>query len=86
MFKPLKERLIVKPIPLSDRSPSGKIIVTNDAGLRPDTGYVQEVGEGIKDVKKGDKVLFGKYTGSELKFEDEVYLIMKEEEIFAILP
>lgn len=83
-----QNRIIIEPAPAETRTASG-IIIPDTAKEKPQKGIVIAVGEDIKDeeatVKVGDNVLFGKYSGTELKWEGKEYLIMKENEIFGIL-
>lgn len=81
-------RLIVKPQPAETKTASG-IIIPDSAKEKPQQGEIVAVGNNTKDevasVKVGDKVLYGKYSGTELKWEGEDYLIMKETDILAVL-
>jgi chaperonin GroES len=81
-------RVIVEPAPAETRTASG-IIIPDTAKEKPQKGTVVAVGDDLKDeqptLKVGDSVLFGKYSGTELKWEGKEYLIMKENEIFGIL-
>ena len=85
---PLHDRVIVQPAAAEEKT-AGGIIIPDTAKEKPQRGTVLAAGPGKKDepttVKAGDTVLYGKYAGTELKFEGKDYLIMKEEEIFAIL-
>ena len=92
-IKPLSDRVIVKAEAAEEKTASG-IILPDTAKEKPQEGKVVAVGPGkISDsgnaikmtVKVGDKVLYGKYSGTEVTFENEDYLIMKENDIFAIL-
>ena len=87
-IKPLADRVLVEPVPAETTTASG-IIIPDSAKEKPQKGTVVAVGNGKKDhtmtVKVGDTVLYGKYSGTELKYEGSDYLIMKEEEIYAIL-
>lgn len=92
-LKMLEDRVLVKPIPQEDRTESG-LYLPDTAKERPQKGEVIEVGPGKllengtriePTVKKGDKVLFGKYAGTELKIAGEEYLILRESEILAII-
>ena len=92
-IRPLHDRILVKRIEEEEVRRSG-IIIPDTAKEKPQEGKVIAVGSGkllengqrvAVDVKAGDRVLFGKYSGSEVKIEDEDYLILKEEEILGIL-
>ena len=92
-IRPLHDRLIVKRIEEAEVRKGG-IIIPDTAKEKPQEGKVIAVGagkvsdEGKKipmDVKAGDRILFGKYSGSEVKLEDEEYLILREEDVLAIL-
>lgn len=87
-LKPLQDRVVIKPLKKENETKGG-IIVPDSAKEKPMEGEVIAVGPGKKDepttVKIGDHVLYGKYSGTEVKIEDQDYLIMKESEIFAII-
>jgi chaperonin GroES len=92
-IRPLGDRIIVKRIQEEEKSKGG-IIIPDTAKEKPQQGIVEAVGAGRKDesgkvipmdVKKGDKVLFGKYSGNEIKIGDEELLIMREEEVLGII-
>ena len=92
-IKPLSDRVVVKPEAVEEKTASG-IILPDTAKEKPQEGTVVAVGPGkISDsgnaikmtVKVGDKVLYGKYSGTEVTVENQDYLIMKENDIFAIL-
>ena len=91
-IKPLGDRLIVKPI--ERETIKGEIIIPDTAKEKPMEGEVLAAGPGKlddkgnrmpMDVKKGDKVLYGKYSGTEIKLDDETYLIIHQDEILGIL-
>jgi chaperonin GroES len=86
--KPLADRVIVKADPAEEKTKSG-IIIPDTAKEKPQRGTVLAVGPGKKDepttVKVGDKVLYGKYSGTELNVEGEEYLIMRESDILAVI-
>jgi len=91
--RPLHDRILVKRIEESEQKIGG-IIIPDSAKEKPQQGKVVAVGAGkIKDdgkrialdVKEGDTVLFGKYSGQEIKLDGEDYLIVREEEVLAIL-
>lgn len=92
-MKPLEDRVIVKPN-TADEKTVGGIILPDTAKEKPIEGTVVATGPGkVSDdgktismnVKAGDKVLYGKYSGTEVKLENEDYLIMRESDIYGIL-
>lgn len=92
-IKPLSDRVVVKPAPAEEKTKGG-IILPDTAKEKPVQGEVVAVGPGrVSDdgkkipmeVKKGDKVLYGKYSGTEVTIDGEEYLIMRESDIFAIV-
>ena len=92
-IKPLHDRVIVKRNDAEQKTASG-IIIPDTAKEKPQEGVVIAAGSGIRkedgtilplDVKKGDKILFGKYAGTEIKIEGEEYLMMKEDDILGII-
>lgn len=91
-IKPLSDRVVVKPLEEAETK-KGSIIIPDTAKERPMQGEVMEVGPGkVEDgkkidmeVKKGDKVLYGKYSGTEVTVDDVEYLIMRESDILAII-
>ena len=92
-LKPLADRVVVEPAPAEEMS-TGGIILPDTAQEKPQQGTVVAVGPGkISDagseiamnLKKGDKILYGKYSGTEFAFEGTEYLIMRESDILAIL-
>ena len=87
-IKPLADRVLVKPAPAEERTVSG-IIIPDSAKEKPLKGEVIAVGNGTKDeemiVAVGNNVLYGKYSGQELEWEGEKYLIMKQSDILAIV-
>jgi chaperonin GroES len=91
-IRPLHDRIIVKRLDEQEQMRGG-IIIPDTAKEKPQQGEVIAAGEGKfrddgtrqpLDVKAGDRVLFGKYSGSEVKIDDEEYLIMREDEILGI--
>ena len=91
--KPLADRVLIKPLELEEMKKGG-IIIPDTAKEKPQEGEVIEVGPGrVTDdgkkipleVKKGDKVLYGKYSGTEVTIDDVEYMIMRESDILAIL-
>ena len=92
-FRPLADRIVVRRIDAEEKT-SGGIIIPDTAKEKPQEGEVVAVGEGKYkedgtrqplDVKQGDRVLFGKYSGSEIKIDGEELLIMREDEILGVL-
>ena len=87
-FRPLADRVLVEPIQAETKTASG-IIIPDTAKEKPQEGTVIAVGPGKVDepttVKEGDKVLYGKYSGSELKLDGKDYLIVKESDILGII-
>ena len=92
-FRPLHDRVVVKRLE-EDQKTAGGIIIPDTAAEKPQTGEVLAVGNGIKnengdvtplDVKAGDKVLFGKWSGTEVKIDGDELLIMKESDIMGVL-
>ncbi len=90
---PLHDRILVKRVEEAEMVRGG-IIIPDSAKEKPQEGEVIAVGKGRKnekgetfalDVKEGDRILFGKYAGNEIKIDGEEYLIMKEEEVLGIL-
>ena len=87
-IKPLADRVLVEPLEAETKTASG-IIIPDTAKEKPQKGNVVAVGAGTKEnpvsVKVGETVLYGKYSGTELKYEGKDYLIMKESDILAIV-
>ena len=87
-IQPLSDRVLVQPQEAETKTASG-IYIPDSAKEKPQQGKVVAVGKGNKDhdmtVKVGDIVLYGKYSGSELKYDGNDYLIMREEDILAII-
>ena len=87
-IKPLADRVIIEPA-AAEQKTSGGIIIPDTAKEKPQKGTVLAVGPAKKDepliVKEGDTVLYGKYAGTEISYEDKDYLIMREDDIVAII-
>lgn len=92
-FRPLHDRVMVKRIE-SEAKTAGGIIIPDTAKEKPQEGEVIAVGAGARsengslialDVKPGDKVLFGKWSGTEIKVDGQDYLVMKESDIVGII-
>lgn len=93
MFTPLHDRVLVRRIE-GDEKTSGGLIIPDNAKEKPQEGEVVSVGAGAKDdagariamdVKAGDKILFGKWSGTEIRIDSEELLIMKESDILGIM-
>ena len=92
-LKPLGDRVLIKPSEEKEQTKGG-ILLPDSAKEKPHEGEIIAIGEGKKteegksiplSLKKGDKVLYGKYSGTEVTIEEDEYLIMREEDIFAII-
>ncbi|NAW51950.1 co-chaperone GroES [Elizabethkingia argentiflava] len=87
-FKPLADRVLVEPTAAETKTASG-IIIPDTAKEKPQEGTVIAVGAGKKDepttVKVGEKVLYGKYSGSELRLDGKDYLILRESDLLGII-
>ena len=87
-LKPLADRVLVEPSAAETKTTSG-IIIPDTAQEKPQKGMIVAVGKGTKEnpisVKVGDSVLYGKYSGTDLKYDGKDYLIMKESDILAII-
>ena len=92
-FRPLHDRVLVKRVD-SDQKTAGGIIIPDTAQEKPMEGEVLEIGSGARDetgklvpldVKKGHKILFGKWSGTEVKMNGDDFLIMKESDIMGII-
>lgn len=86
-FKPLADRVLIEPAPAEQTTASG-IIIPDSAKEKPLKGKVVAVGDGKKDepmtVNVGDSVLYGQYSGQEIKLDGTTYLIMREADIYGI--
>jgi chaperonin GroES len=92
-FRPLHDRVVVRRVE-NETKTSGGIIIPDTAAEKPQQGEIIAVGPGARDengkinaldVKRGDKVLFGKWSGTEVKIDGEELLIMKESDIMGVL-
>ncbi len=87
-IKPLADRVLIEPMQAEEKTASG-IIIPDTAKEKPQKGTVIAVGPGTTDekmeVKKGDVVLYGKYSGTEISVDGKDYLIMKQSDILAIV-
>ena len=93
-IKPLHDRVIIRRIEESSNQTAGGLFIPDTAKEKPQEGEVIAAGAGkykedgtrqTLDVQAGDRVLFGKYSGSEIKLDNEEYLIMREDEILGII-
>jgi chaperonin GroES len=93
-IKPLHDRVIIRRIEDSTDKTAGGLFIPDTAKEKPQEGEVIAAGEGkykedgtrqVLDVKAGDRVLFGKYSGSEIKLDGEEFIIMREDEILGII-
>src|SRR5438477_11073079 len=93
-IRPLQDRVMVKRLEEEVEKTKGGIIIPDTAKVKPQQGTVIAVGKGKVnddgklmplDVKVGDKILFGKYSGSEIKLDGEEHLIMREEDILGVV-
>ena len=93
-IRPLYDRIVVKRVEESEQKSAGGLIIPDSAKEKPQQGEVVATGNGKKtedgkviplDVKVGDKILFGKYSGSDIKIGSDEYLIMREDEVLAVL-
>ena len=87
-IKPLADRVVIEPVPVEEKTASG-IIIPDASKEKPLKGKVVAAGPGKVDepmtVKSGDTVLYGQYSGTEVKLDGTTYLIMREADIFGIL-
>ena len=92
-FRPLHDRVVVKRLE-EERKSAGGIVIPDNAAEKPDQGEVIAVGNGKiledgktrpLDVKVGDRILFGKYSGTTVKVEGDEYLVMREDDIMGVI-
>ena len=92
-LRPLADRVVVKPVERDEMTKSG-ILLPDTAKEKPQEGEVIAVGNGKRledgkvvplDVKVGDRILFGKYSGSDIKLDGDEYMIMREDEVLGVL-
>ena len=92
-LRPLQDRILVKRVPEEEKTKGG-IIIPDTAKEKPAEGKVVAVGQGKLDeagkripleIKKGNRILFGKYSGTEVKIEGEEHLIMREDDVLGII-
>ena len=93
-IRPLYDRIVVKRIDKDTEEKVGTLFIPDSAKEKPQEGLVHAVGKGKRlddgklvplDVKAGDKILFGKYSGSDIKMDGVEYLIMREDEILGVI-
>jgi chaperonin GroES len=93
MFRPLHNRILVERLDAEEKTASG-IIIPDTAKEKPQEGKVVAVGPGLKDkhgkiipmdVKAGDRILFAKYGGADIKIDSKDYLILKEEDVMGVV-
>ena len=93
-IKPLHDRILVKRVEGEEEEIRGGIVIPDTAKEKPQEGEVAAVGDGkvldsgqtvSMSVKEGDRILFGKYSGTEVKIDEEEFLIMREDEVLGIL-
>jgi len=93
-IRPLYDRIVVKRLDEQDETTAGGLIIPDTAKEKPQQGEVVAVGKGKRledgkvialDVQVGDRILFGKYSGSEIKLDGSEYLIMREDEVLGVL-
>lgn len=93
-IRPLYDRIVVKRIEGDAEKTHGGLYIPDTAKEKPQEGEVKAVGKGKRledgkvvplDVQTGDRILFGKYSGSEIKLDGEEYIIMREDEVLGIL-
>ncbi len=87
-IKPLADRVLIKPAPAEEKTVAG-IIIPDTAKEKPLQGEVLATGNGTKDeemvLKAGDRVLYGKYSGTEIELGGEKYLIMRQSDVLAVM-
>ena len=93
-IRPLYDRVVVKPFEDKEAAMQGVLYIPDSAKEKPQEGEVVAIGKGKRledgklvalDVQVGDRILFGKYSGSDIKLDGEEYMIMREDEILGIL-
>ena len=83
-FKPLGARVLVERLEEDTKTASG-IIIPDNAKEKPLEGIVKAIGSEVKEVKVNDKVVFGKYSGTEVKLDGKQYLILKLEDVLGVI-
>jgi chaperonin GroES len=93
-IRPLHDRVLVKRLESTEKTTSGGIIIPDTAKEKPQEGEIVAVGPGKQleggtvqpmNVKAGDRILFGKYAGTDVKIDDQDYLIMREDDILGVI-
>lgn len=93
-IRPLYDRIVVKRIEAQDEKTASGLIIPDSAKEKPQEGEVMAVGKGKRledgkvvslDVQVGDRILFGKYSGSDIKLDGQEYMIMREDEVLGII-
>jgi len=93
-IRPLYDRIVVKPLEAGDEKTASGLIIPDSAKEKPQEGEVVAVGQGKRndegkliplDVKAGDRILFGKYSGSDIKVDGNEYMIMREDEVLGVI-
>ena len=88
MIKPLQDRVVIKKVEAEEKT-AGGLILTSAAKEQPQVAEVVAVGPGTKDevmeLKAGDKVVFSKYAGTDVKYQGEEYTIMRQQDILAVI-
>lgn len=93
MLKPLGDRLVIEPVEKEEKTASG-IVLPDSAKEKPQEGRVVAVGNGkvadngervALDVKEGDKIIFSKYAGTEVKYDGKEYLILRQDDVLAVV-
>jgi chaperonin GroES len=91
--KPLQDRVLVERVEVEEKT-AGGIIIPDSATEKPDEGIIKSTGKGkvLKDgkvmpleVKKGDRIIFGKYSGTDVKVDGKEYLLMREDDILGVI-
>src|SRR6266853_4224899 len=92
-IRPLHDRIVVKRLEAGDEKTAGGLIIPDSAKEKPQEGEVVAVGSGKRDdkgvvhpveLKAGDRILFGKYSGSDIKMDGQEYMIMREDEVLLV--
>src|SRR6266481_1734905 len=93
-YRPLQDRIVVKRLETSDEKTAGGLIIPDSAKEKPQEGEVVAVGNGKRgddgvvhplELKPGDRILFGKSSGSDIKMDGNEYLIMREDEVLGVI-
>ena len=83
--KPLENRILIKPREAEEKTEGGIYLPETASKEKPQQGEVIAVGPDFKELKKGDRVIFAKYGGTEIKIEDDEYLVLGEDDVLAII-